>query len=96
MIHAVQMDEQEIKIVRVTTSDYNKVMDIFPPSEIYEGTDYLPDYFHLLLDMSNVEAYAVVADDKFTSRGGISVAGWQIVCLTTHVTLYMYMMSIDQ
>ena len=61
------MDEQEIKIVRVTTSDYNKVMDIFPPSEIYEGTDYLPDYFHLLLDMSNVEAYAVVADDKFVS-----------------------------
>jgi hypothetical protein len=44
------MDEQEIKIVRVTTSDYNKVMDIFPPSEIYEGTDYLPDYFHLLLE----------------------------------------------
>jgi hypothetical protein len=39
------MDEQEIKIVRVTTSDYNKVMDICPPSEIYEGTDYLPDYF---------------------------------------------------
>jgi hypothetical protein len=61
------MDEQKIKIVRVTTSDYNKVMDIFPSSEIYEGTDYLPDYFHLLLDMPNVEAYAVVADDKFVS-----------------------------
>lgn len=61
------MDEQEIKIVRVTTSDYNKVMDIFPPSEIYEGTDYLPDYFHLLFDMPNVEAYAVVADDKFVN-----------------------------
>jgi hypothetical protein len=60
------MDEQEIKIVRVTTNDYCKVMDIFPPSEIYEGTDYLADYFHLLFDM------------------------------TTLVTLYMYMMSVDE
>ncbi|VDI46700.1 Hypothetical predicted protein [Mytilus galloprovincialis] len=61
------MSNRSINIVRVTKDDYDKVCAIIPPDEIYSGTDYLPDYFHMLLDMPNVEAYAAVVDGKFAS-----------------------------
>ncbi|XP_071125466.1 histidine N-acetyltransferase-like [Mytilus edulis] len=61
------MSNQSIKIVRVTKDDYDKVCAITPPGQIYSGTDYLPDYFHMLLDMPNVEAYAAVVNGKFAS-----------------------------
>ncbi|CAG2213596.1 unnamed protein product [Mytilus edulis] len=54
-----------IRCKRVTKEDYEKVMAIFPPSEIYNGGDYLPDYFHVLIDMPNNEMYAAVIGDKF-------------------------------
>ncbi|VDI46701.1 Hypothetical predicted protein [Mytilus galloprovincialis] len=63
----VEMSNRSIKIVRVTKDDYDKVCAITPPGQIYSGTDYLPDYFHMLLDMPNVEAYAAVVDGKFAS-----------------------------
>ena len=52
---------------RVEEEDYDRVMAIRPPSEIYCGADYLPDYFHKLLKMSNVEMYAALVDDVFVS-----------------------------
>ncbi|XP_052076818.1 histidine N-acetyltransferase-like [Mytilus californianus] len=61
------MSNRNIKVVRVTKDDYDQVCAITPPGQIYSGTDYLPDYFHMLLDMSNVEAYAAVVDGKFAS-----------------------------
>ncbi|XP_063414641.1 probable N-acetyltransferase 16 [Mytilus trossulus] len=61
------MSTRSIKIVRVTKDDYDQVCAITPPGQIYGGTDYLPDYFHMLLDMPNVEAYAAVVDGKFAS-----------------------------
>lgn len=63
----VEMSNRSIKVVRVTKDDYEKVCAITPPGQIYSGTDYLPDYFHMLLDMPNVEAYAAVVDGKFAS-----------------------------
>ncbi|XP_063405687.1 uncharacterized protein LOC134689648 [Mytilus trossulus] len=54
-----------IRCKRVTKEDYEKVISIFPPSEIYNGGDYLPDYFHMLIDMPNNEMYAAVIGDKF-------------------------------
>ncbi|XP_052086205.1 histidine N-acetyltransferase-like [Mytilus californianus] len=59
------MDNSLIRCERVTKEDYEKVMAILPPSEIYNGGDYLPDYFHLLIDMPNNEMYAAVIGDKF-------------------------------
>ena len=40
-------------------------MAIYPSSEIYNGGDYLPDYFDMLIDMPNNEMYAAVIGDKF-------------------------------
>ncbi|CAC5390063.1 HISAT [Mytilus coruscus] len=59
------MDSNLIRCKRVTKEDYEKVMAIFPPSEIYNGGDSLPDYFHMLIDMPNNEMYAAVIGDKF-------------------------------
>jgi len=43
-------------------------MDIIPTAQIYSGVDYLPVYFHMLLNMPNVEAYATIIGDKFVSK----------------------------
>ncbi|VDI70569.1 Hypothetical predicted protein [Mytilus galloprovincialis] len=59
------MDSSLIRCKRVTKEDYEKVMAIFPPLEIYNGGDYLPDYFHMLIDMPNNEMYAAVIGDTF-------------------------------
>ncbi|VDI16711.1 Hypothetical predicted protein [Mytilus galloprovincialis] len=59
------MGSNLIKCKRVTKEDYEKVMPTFPPSEIYNGSDYLPDYFHMLIDMPNNEMYAAVFGDTF-------------------------------
>ncbi|XP_052086604.1 uncharacterized protein LOC127723927 [Mytilus californianus] len=59
------MDSNLIRCKRVTKEDYEKVMAIFPPSEIYNGGDSLPDYFHMLIDLPNNEMYAAVIGDKF-------------------------------
>ncbi|XP_071141867.1 histidine N-acetyltransferase-like [Mytilus edulis] len=59
------MDNSLIRCKRVTKEDYEKVMAIIPPSDIYNGGDYLPDYFHMLIDMPNNEMYAAVIGDKF-------------------------------
>ncbi|VDI28753.1 Hypothetical predicted protein, partial [Mytilus galloprovincialis] len=59
------MDNSLIRCKRVTKEDYEKVMAIRPPSDIYNGGDYLPDYFHILIDMPNNEMYAAVIEDKF-------------------------------
>lgn len=40
-------------------------MAIFPPPYIYNGDDYLPDYFHMLIEMPNNETYADVIGDRF-------------------------------
>jgi hypothetical protein len=63
-----EMEDQEPKIRRVTGDDFDSVMDIIPTSQIYFGVDYLPDYFHMLLKMPNVEAYATIIGDKFVSK----------------------------
>ncbi|XP_052086204.1 histidine N-acetyltransferase-like [Mytilus californianus] len=68
-----EMDHQEIGIKRVTTEDYERVMAILPPDEIYHGGDYLPDYFHMLLEMPNIEMYAAVAGDKFVGFSFMSI-----------------------
>ncbi|VDI70568.1 Hypothetical predicted protein [Mytilus galloprovincialis] len=62
------MDSSLIRCKRVTKEDYEKVMAIFPPLEIYNGGDYLPDYFHMLIDMPNNEMYAAVIGDTFDFR----------------------------
>ncbi|VDI15257.1 Hypothetical predicted protein [Mytilus galloprovincialis] len=67
------MDRQEYGIKRVTTEDYDRVMAILPPAEIYHGGDYLPDYFHLLLEMPNTEMYAAVDGDKFVGFSFMSI-----------------------
>ena len=59
------MDNSLIRCKRVKKEDYKKMMAIIPPSEIYNGGDYLPDYFHVLIDMQNNEMYAAVIGDKF-------------------------------
>jgi hypothetical protein len=63
-----EMEDQEPKIRRVTGDDFDSVMDILPNAQIYSGGDYLPDYFHMLLKMPNVEAYATIIGDKFVSK----------------------------
>lgn len=62
-----KMEDQEPQIRRVTGDDFHSVMDIIPTDQIYFGVDYLPDYFHMLLNMPNVEAYATIIGDKFVS-----------------------------
>ncbi|XP_063405962.1 histidine N-acetyltransferase-like [Mytilus trossulus] len=59
------MNSSLIRCQRVTKEDYEKVMAIYPSSEIAYGGDYLPDYFHMLIDMPNNEMYAAVIEDKF-------------------------------
>ncbi|XP_052086196.1 histidine N-acetyltransferase-like isoform X1 [Mytilus californianus] len=63
------MDNNLVRCKRVTKEDYEKVMAIFPPSEIYNGGDYLPDEFHMLIDMPNNEMYAAVIGDKYVGFG---------------------------
>lgn len=61
------MSKQDVKVQRVTQADYDKVMSISPEGDIYSGTDYLRDYFKMLIDMPSIEAYAVVIDGIFRS-----------------------------
>ncbi|CAC5371211.1 HISAT [Mytilus coruscus] len=63
-VNVITMDNN-IRCKRVTKEDYEKVMAVFPPSEIYYGSDYLSDNFHMLIDMPNNEMYAAVIGDTF-------------------------------
>jgi hypothetical protein len=63
-----EMEDQEPKIRRVTGDDFDSSMDIIPTAQIYSGVDYRPNYFHMLLNMPNVEAYASIIRDKFVSK----------------------------
>lgn len=58
---------KETRVVRVSEQHYDKVMSIANPGEIYNGTDYLPDTFHILINNPNNKAYALEIGDKFVS-----------------------------
>ncbi|XP_076071773.1 histidine N-acetyltransferase-like [Mytilus galloprovincialis] len=58
-------------IRRATIEDYDAVISILPGKD-YDG-DYLPDYFHMLMNNQSIKAYVYILDGKIT--------GFQIVYL---------------
>jgi hypothetical protein len=56
---------EQLTVKRVTSEDYDKVMAIRGPEDVYNGHDYLPSYFNSLIDSSNVMAFVVVHGDEF-------------------------------
>ena len=63
-----EVEDQEPKNRRVTGDDFDSAMDIIPTAQINSGVDYLPDYFLMLLNLPNIEAYATIIGDTFVSK----------------------------
>lgn len=49
---------------KATAADYEGVLGILPPSEVMGGADYVPDYYHSIIEQPNNLAYVALADSK--------------------------------
>lgn len=52
----------------VTMDDYEPVMQIRRPDEVYNGFDYLPDYYMLLLKTLHYKGYVAEIGGQIVSR----------------------------
>lgn len=64
----MSLKENEV-IRRATIEDYDAVISILPGKD-YDG-DYLPDYFHMLMNNPCYKAYVYILDGKITGFQGV-------------------------